>query len=78
MTLEVSIIPPDAKFTAVTEVRLAANEFRQIGSLLTALGLDDVYNARITIRAVEGEGRATAYASVIDSQTADPTYVPAQ
>jgi hypothetical protein len=78
VTLEISIVPPDAKFTAVTEVPLAANEFRQLGSLLASFGLDDTHNARVTVRVIKGDGRVTAYASVIDMQTNDPTYVPAQ
>ncbi|MEO8378993.1 MAG: hypothetical protein ABI779_04940 [Acidobacteriota bacterium] len=78
VTLELSIVPPDAKFTAVTEIPLAANEFRQLGSLLASFGLDDTHNARVTVRVIGGEGRITAYASVIDMQTNDPTYVPAQ
>ena len=78
VTLEVSVVPPDAKFAATTHVTLAPNEFRQITSMLTALGLGETYNARITVKAIAGEGRATAYASVIDQKTQDPTYVPAQ
>ena len=76
--LEIAVVPPDAKFTAVTELILNGNEFRQIGSLLASMGLDDTHNARVTVRVVEGEGRVTAYASVIDMLTNDPTYVPAQ
>jgi uncharacterized repeat protein (TIGR01451 family) len=76
--LEISIVPPDAKFTAVTEVQLQANEFRQINSLLRSAGLAETYNARVTVRVIEGTGRVTAYASVIDMLTNDPTYVPAQ
>jgi hypothetical protein len=30
------------------------------------------------VRAVEGEGRATAYLSLIDQKSGDPTYVPGQ
>lgn len=71
-------MPPDAKFTATVTVDLAANEFRQLNSMLAGLGIGDVYNARISVRAVRGEGRATTYASVIDAKTNDPTYVPAQ
>ena len=78
VTLEVSIVPPDNKFTATVEVQLAANEFRQLNSMVAALGLGEVHNARISVRAIAGEGRATTYASVIDAKTNDPTYVPAQ
>ncbi len=76
--LEISAIPPDAKFTAVTELFLGANEFRQLGSLLRSMGLADTHNARVTVRVLDGTGRVTAYASVIDMLTNDPTYVPAQ
>jgi uncharacterized repeat protein (TIGR01451 family) len=76
--LELSIVPPDAKVTIFTEVELQANEFRQIGSMLRSVGLADTYNARVTVRAIEGEGRVTAYASVIDMLTNDPTFIPAQ
>jgi len=76
--LEITVVPPDAKITAVTEVQLQANEFRQINALLRSIGLADTYNARVSVRAIEGEGKVTAYASVIDMLTNDPTYVPAQ
>jgi hypothetical protein len=78
VTVEVSVILPDAKTTPVVTVDLAANEFRQIPSMLAGLGLSDIYNARLAVRAVAGEGRAAAYASVIDLKTNDPTYVPGQ
>ncbi|HJQ35661.1 MAG TPA: hypothetical protein VKB93_00850, partial [Thermoanaerobaculia bacterium] len=76
--LEVTVIPPDVKFAGVIEVDLGPNEYRQIGSLLASLGLGDTYNARISVRAVSGQGRATTYASVIDLATNDPMYVEAQ
>ncbi len=38
----------------------------------------NVYNARITLRVVDGDGKISAYGSVIDQTTQDPTYVPAQ
>jgi uncharacterized repeat protein (TIGR01451 family) len=76
--VEISAIPPDAKFSAFTEVELQPNEFRQLGSLLKSMGLDDTHNARVTVNVIGGEGRVTAYASVIDMETNDPTYVPAQ
>jgi len=33
---------------------------------------------RVSVRAIEDGGKVTAYASVIDMLTNDPTYVPAQ
>ncbi|MEK6371862.1 MAG: hypothetical protein AABO58_04125 [Acidobacteriota bacterium] len=76
--VEISIIPPDAKFSASTVVDLAPNQFNQ---LLKGAGFalgDDVYNARVTLRVIEGQGRITGYASVVDMLSGDPTFVPAQ
>jgi hypothetical protein len=42
------------------------------------MGLSNMYNARVTVKVISGQGRVTAYASVIDMQTNDPTFVPAQ
>jgi hypothetical protein len=78
VTLEITVVPPAGKINASIEVQLQPNEFRQIGSLLRSVGLADTYNARVTVRAISGNGRVTAYASVIDMLTNDPTYVPAQ
>ena len=78
VTLEVSVFRPGHSEPALLEVKLAPNEFRQIDSLLATLGLSDTYNARISVRAVDGEGRATAYLSLIDLLSGDPTYVPGQ
>jgi uncharacterized repeat protein (TIGR01451 family) len=75
--VEVQVILPDSKFTPTVQIPLAANEFRQF-SLIRDLALGNVYNARVTVRVLSGTGRVTAYGSVIDEQTQDPTYVPAQ
>ena len=77
-TVEIAVTPPDAKFTAVTQLQLQPNEFRQLTSLLRSMGLADTYNARVSVRVISGTGGVTAYASVIDMATNDPTYVPAQ
>ncbi|HEX6159909.1 MAG TPA: hypothetical protein VF111_07070, partial [Thermoanaerobaculia bacterium] len=52
VTLEVGIVPPEGKTTAFIEVKLGANEFRQLNSLLGSVGLKDTHNARITVRAI--------------------------
>jgi hypothetical protein len=78
VTLEITAQPPDTKFTVSTVIDLAANEFRQIGRIFAAFGLNDVYNGRVTVRVIGGTGRAAAYGSVVDNRTVDPTYVPAQ
>jgi uncharacterized repeat protein (TIGR01451 family) len=77
VTIELQIVLPDSKVTPTVTIPLAANEFRQF-AVIKELGLGAVYNGRISIRVVEGQGRVTAYGSVIDETTQDPTYVPAQ
>jgi hypothetical protein len=76
-TVEMMIHFPDTKVTPRIVIPLAANEFRQIG-VLRELGIGNVYNARISMKVIGGEGRITAYGSVIDMRTNDSTYVPAQ
>ncbi|HEX2831983.1 MAG TPA: hypothetical protein VHW00_03155 [Thermoanaerobaculia bacterium] len=76
-TVEVSAIVPDSIATPVVSIPLAANEFRQIS--LADFGFTDaVYNARVTVKVTDGNGKVTAYGSAIDLITQDPTYVPAQ
>jgi hypothetical protein len=79
--LRLSVHFPDTKVTASVNVSLAANEFVQHGRIIenffTAPG-EQTYNARITVEVIGGAGRVTAYGSVIDNKSKDPTYVPAQ
>jgi hypothetical protein len=77
VSVEISVIVPDSKVTPKIAFNMAANEFRQL-PILTTLGLGNTYNARLVIKVTGGDGRVTAYGSVIDMQTQDPTYVPAQ
>jgi hypothetical protein len=77
VTVEVTVILPDSRVSPRIEIPLAANEYRQ-EALLSEIGLGNVYNARIAVRVIAGEGKISAYGSVIDRQTQDPTYVPAQ
>ena len=76
-TVELQVHIPGSLATPRFQIPLAANEFRQI-PILQAIGVPNVYNARITMRVTSGEGRITAYGSVIDMRTNDSTYVPAQ
>jgi fibronectin-binding autotransporter adhesin len=76
--VEMTIAPPDSKVTAVVTIDLGPNEFRQLNQVLKSVGLENTFNARISVQVIEGAGRITAYASVIDSKTQDPTFVPAQ
>jgi hypothetical protein len=77
-TVEVSVSLPGKKQSAVTQVTLRPNEYRQLNSLLASMGMQDAYNAQVTVRVVGGAGRVIAYGSVIDTITQDPTYVMAQ
>jgi uncharacterized repeat protein (TIGR01451 family) len=77
VTIELQVVLPDSKITPTVTIPMAANEFLQF-AVIKQLGLGAVYNGRISIRVVEGQGRVTAYGSVIDESTQDPTYVPAQ
>jgi uncharacterized repeat protein (TIGR01451 family) len=77
VTVEVSVFLPDAKVAPKVTIPLAANEYRQF-RVLQQLGVGTAYNARVSIKVIDGDGKITAYGSVIDMQTQDPTYVPAQ
>jgi len=77
--LKISAVVPGTKVAVVIRQHLDANQFVQLGNILNSFGLGtNVYNARIIVEVTGGSGRATAYASVIDNATSDPTYVPAQ
>jgi uncharacterized repeat protein (TIGR01451 family) len=76
-TAEVTIILPDSKVAPKVSIPLAAFEYRQF-AIISSLGLGNVYNARISVRVIDGQGKVTAYGSVIDQKTQDPTFVPAQ
>jgi uncharacterized repeat protein (TIGR01451 family) len=76
--VQVTVVPADSRVSASVELDLAANQFRQLNQILKSFNLDSAYNARVTVKVISGEGKVTAYASVIDALTNDPTYVPAQ
>jgi len=76
-TVEVSLVLPDSKVTPVVTFSLAANEFVQFP--LSYFNLtDSIYNARVSVKVTDGNGRVTAYGSLVDNTSEDPTYVPAQ
>jgi len=74
----ITVLQPDSKVSGNVEIDLAPNEFRQFNSLLKSFGTGSTYNARVAVKVISGDGRVTAYASVIDAVTQDPTFVPAQ
>jgi hypothetical protein len=77
VTVEVSLVLPDSKVSPKTQIPLGANEFRQF-NVIRGFGIPNVYNARIAVRVIGGDGTITAYGSVIDQKTQAPSYVPAQ
>jgi len=74
---EISVVLPDSKVTPIVQVPLGAYEFVQL-PVLSSIGVGNVYNTRISVRVINGDGKVTAYGSVIDRNTLDATYVPAQ
>lgn len=79
VTVEIAAIIPGRSSAPILLRTLKANEFLQLNSVMASmLGLENVYNARMTVRVIGGPGRVSAYASIIDNLTQDPTYVPSQ
>ncbi|HUK36767.1 MAG TPA: hypothetical protein VLV86_22785, partial [Vicinamibacterales bacterium] len=76
-TVQVTLFLPDSKVSPSTQIPLPANGFIQI-PVIQSFGLSDVYNARVSLKVVGGDGRIGAYGSVIDQLTQDPTLIPAQ
>jgi hypothetical protein len=76
--VQLTIVPPDGKVAASTTVDLPANGFRQFSQILKSAGFDSTYDVRVSAKVIGGTGRITAYASVIDMSTGDPTFIPAQ
>lgn len=76
--VEITAVVPDARVAPVIRLTLQPNEFRQIGSILRQMGLNEAYNARLSLKVMAGDGRITAYGSVIDSVTQDPYTVKGQ
>jgi uncharacterized repeat protein (TIGR01451 family) len=77
VTAEVTVVLPDSKVAPKVNIPLGPFESRQF-AIISSLGLGNVYNARISVRVIDGQGKVTAYGSVIDQKTQDPTFVPAQ
>ncbi|HEY5610137.1 MAG TPA: hypothetical protein VIL97_02935, partial [Thermoanaerobaculia bacterium] len=76
--VEISAIVPDSTVAPKKTIQLQPNEFLQIPQIMKDLGLGTVYNGRLSVKVISGQGRVTAYGSIIDNKTQDPTYVPAQ
>jgi uncharacterized repeat protein (TIGR01451 family) len=79
VTVEITAIVPESLVAPRREITLQGNQFTQLNRVFfNSLGLSDVYNGRISLRVISGQGKVTAYGSVVDNETQDPTFVPAQ
>lgn len=78
--IRITLAVPDSLATPSLERDVRPNEFFQIVNVIDSfLGAGaNSYNARVYVEVISGAGRITAYGSVIDNATQDPTYVPAQ
>jgi uncharacterized repeat protein (TIGR01451 family) len=77
-TVEISVIAPGARAVPTARIDLQPFEFTQLVSIGKRFGISNLYNGRVTVRVVSGQGRIIAYGSVIDESTQDPSYVPSQ
>jgi spore maturation protein SpmB len=75
---EVTVTTADGRASARFQLDLQPNEFRQLSSVMSQIGMSDEYNASIAVRVTSGTGRVGAYSSVIENASGDPLFVPAQ
>jgi uncharacterized repeat protein (TIGR01451 family) len=75
--VEIAVALPDSRVTPKIQLNLGAYESTQL-PIISSLGLGATYNARISVRVIAGDGKVTAYGSVVDMTTQDATYIPAQ
>jgi hypothetical protein len=77
-TAEVTITTADGRASAHIQLDLQPNEFRQLSSIMKQIGMNDEYNASIAVRVTSGGGRVGAYSSIVENESGDPLFVPAQ
>lgn len=78
VVVELAAYRPESKVASRTQVTLGPNQFLQFNKIFNSFGLSTVYNGRVSVKVLSGNGRVSAYGSVVDNRTLDPTYVPAQ
>jgi uncharacterized repeat protein (TIGR01451 family) len=76
-TVEVSLVIPDSRVSPKVVIPLAAFESMQFPAI-SSFGITAAYNVRVSIKVIGGDGKITAYGSVIDMATQAPTFIPAQ
>ncbi|MGK2857493.1 MAG: hypothetical protein ACSLFQ_09825 [Thermoanaerobaculia bacterium] len=74
--LLVRIFSSGGSLLGETTIALKPGEHLQVNSLLAQMGIT-AENARAEVSVTSLTGRVTAYASVVDGGTSDPTFVPA-
>ena len=77
-TVEISVVAPGSLSSPAVQMQLKANEFRQVTAVLNQLGLGTTYNARVSVRVVDGNGKVVSYACLIDESSRDETVIPGQ
>jgi hypothetical protein len=75
--VRVTAIQPETATAPVLTFDLKPYEFKQI-PVLKSLKLHGAYNVRVTVEVISGGGKVVAYGSMVDNESQDPTYVPAQ
>ncbi|MCM2315239.1 MAG: DUF11 domain-containing protein, partial [Thermoanaerobaculia bacterium] len=71
----VRIFSSTGSFLGETTLSLKPGQHLQVNSLLAQMGIT-AENARAEVSVASLTGRVTAYASIVDSGTSDPTFVP--
>lgn len=77
-TADVTITTADGRASAHIQLDLQPNEFRQLSSIMKQIGMNDEYNASIAVHVTSGGGRVGAYSSIVENESGDPLFVPAQ
>ncbi len=75
--VEITVRDSEGRALATYQRTLTPFELLQFRAIHD-LDLGDVYNGRITVRVIEGDGSVVGYVSVVDNHTQDPTFVSAQ
>jgi hypothetical protein len=70
-----SVFDPAGKRLKEIPVQMQPFQHLRINQLLATNGINDLPDGRVEVRVASGDGRITAYASVVDNGTGDPILV---
>jgi len=76
--VEVGLVDPAGKLRASRVYELPPFGHRQLDDVFAELGATDLEEARVTLRAMSSAARITGFATVVDNETGDYSYVSAQ